>query len=118
MDELNKDGNLFNHLHSIPEITDTQKIKTHFTNTVTEKQCKEALNRLEIWVAKVKNSRKEEIIRENILKIAARKRFRANRERQLLSNRPVLNRQDTIKKIRRNLAIARRKMEQILEGQQ
>ena len=53
--------------------------------------------------------------RENILKKAARKRFRANREKQMLDNRPVLNRQDTQKKIRRNLAIARRKMKQILK---
>ena len=98
VDKLNKDGNIFNNLHSIPEITDTQKIKQHFTKTVTTKQCKEALNRLEIWVAKVKKSKKEEIIRENILKKAARKRFRAVREKQLLSNRPILNLQDTIQK--------------------
>ena len=41
----------------------------------------------------------------------------AKREQQMLENRPVLNRQDTQKKIRRNLAIARRKMEQILKDQ-
>ena len=62
MNNLKKDDNLFNHLHSIQEITEKQKIKTHFSKTVTEKQSREALNRLEIWVAKVKNSKKEEII--------------------------------------------------------
>ena len=41
VNKLNKDGNIFNNLHSIPEITDTQNIKRHFTNTVTTKQCKE-----------------------------------------------------------------------------
>ena len=98
MNNLKKYENFFNHLHSIPEITDTQKIITHFSKTVTEKQSREALNRLEIWVAKVKNSKKEEIIRENIIKKAARKQFRAKREKQMLENRPVLNRQDTRKK--------------------
>ena len=48
---------LFHSLHGTTrkeEITDTHKIKQHFTNTVTTKQCKKELNRLEIWVAKVK----------------------------------------------------------------
>ena len=35
----------------------------------------------------------------------------------MLDNRPVLNRQETQKKIGRNLAIARRKIEQILKDQ-
>ena len=35
----------------------------------------------------------------------------------MLENRPVLNRLDTQKKIRKNLAIARRKMEKILKDQ-
>ena len=47
---------------------------------------------------KSQNSKKEEIIRENIIKKAARKQFRAKREKQMLENRPVLNRQDTRKK--------------------
>ena len=35
----------------------------------------------------------------------------------MIENGPILNRQDTQKKIRRNLAIVRRKMEQILKDQ-
>ena len=52
---LKTDRNLFNHLNNIPEIIDTQQIKIHFSTTVTEKQNREALNRLQIWVVKVKN---------------------------------------------------------------
>ena len=29
VDKLNKDGNIYNHLHSIPEITDTKKIRLY-----------------------------------------------------------------------------------------
>ena len=72
VNNLKTDKNIFNHLHYIPEIIDTQKIKTHFS-TVSEKQSREALNRLKIWVEKVKNSKKEEIIWENKLKKTAKK---------------------------------------------
>ena len=65
-------------------------------------------------MAKVKNSKKEEIIQENILKNPQEKDS-GLKGKQILDNRPVLNRQDTQKKIQRNLSIARRKMEQILK---
>ena len=35
VNKLNKDGNIYNNLHNIPEKTDTQKIKEHFSKTVT-----------------------------------------------------------------------------------
>ena len=52
VNKLKKDGIIYNNLNSIPEITDKEKIKQHFTKTVTTQQCKETLNRLEIWLAK------------------------------------------------------------------
>ena len=47
----------------------------------------------------MRKSKKEEIIRENKLKKAAKNRFRPIREKQMRENRPVLNRQDTQKRI-------------------
>ena len=58
VNRLNKDGNIYNNLHNIPEIPDIQKIKEHFSKTVTTEQCTAALNRLDKWVArgkKIKN---------------------------------------------------------------
>ena len=93
---------------------DLDKIKKHFTHTVTAEQCKAALDRLDKWVAKEKASKTEAKIRENILKKAEKRRFRANRELKWSKPRYILNRQETIKKIQRDLAIARRKMTQIM----
>ena len=47
---------------------------------------------------------------------AAKKRFRYKREAEMMQTRPILNRQETQKKINKNLDIAKRKMEQILNG--
>ena len=44
VNKINKDGNIYNNLNSISEISNTQKIKQHFTKTVTTQQCKEALS--------------------------------------------------------------------------
>ena len=49
---LNKDGNIFNNLLGLPEKPDLVKIKEHFTEKVTEKESRAALDRLEVWVAK------------------------------------------------------------------
>ena len=64
-----------------------------------------------------KKSKTEAKIRENILKKAERRRFRAIRELKWLKPRHILNRQATIKKIQRDLAIAKRKMTQIMKDQ-
>ena len=64
-----------------------------------------------------KKSKTEARIRENTLKKAARRRFKADRELTKRKPRPILNRQETIKKIQRDLAIAKRKMEQIITDQ-
>ena len=55
----------------------------------------------------MKKSRLEEMIRENKLKKAAKKRFKEKRERDLLTTKPLLNKQETHKKVKR-------KMDQIL----
>ena len=67
VNKLNKDGNIYNNLLNIPEIPDLDKIKKHFTKTVTVQQCKDALDRLDKWVAKEKASKTAAKIRENIL---------------------------------------------------
>ena len=53
----------------------------------------------------MRKSKKEEIIRENKIKKDAKNRFRARKEKQMLENRPVLNRQDTQKKTTKNLSL-------------
>ena len=96
--ELNRDGNIYNNLINIPEIPDLNKIKKHFTKTVTTEQCKAALDRLDKWVAKEKASKTAAKIRENILLKAEKKRFKADRELKLVKPRHILYRQETIKK--------------------
>ena len=79
MNNLKPTGNIFTHLDNNPEVIDTQKIKDHF-NTVSKQQSKDALNKLEIWVEKMRKSKKEEIIRENKLKKAAKKNLELERK--------------------------------------
>ena len=53
--ELKTQGNVYKHINNIPEEVNIQKIKTHFKETSKQK-CKEALNKLEIWVNKMNKS--------------------------------------------------------------
>ena len=80
VNKLNKDGNIYNNLLNIPEIPDLDKIKKHFTKTVTAQQCRDALDRLDKWVAKEKASKTAAKIRENILLKAERRRQKHDRE--------------------------------------
>ena len=73
VNKLNKDGNIYNNLLDLPETPDLDKIKKYFTKTVTEKQCRAALDRLETWVAKEKASKIKARIREKILLKAEKK---------------------------------------------
>ena len=102
--DLNKDGNIYNNLLNIPEIPDLDKIKNHFTKTVTAKQCKEALDRLDKWVAKEKASKTAAKIRENILLKAAKKRLKYEHEMKRVQPRPLLNRQERVKKNTKRLS--------------
>ena len=70
---LNKDGNIYNNLLGLPETPDLDKIKKYFTETVTEKESRAALDRLETWVAKEKASKIKARIREKILLKAEKK---------------------------------------------
>ena len=71
---LNKDGNIYNNLLGLPETPDLDKIKKHFTETVTEKESRAALDRLE------KASKIKARIREKIL-LKAEKKCRAALDR-------------------------------------
>ena len=73
---LNKDGNIFNNLLGLPENPDLVKIKVYFTETVTEKESRAALDRLEIWVAKEKASKLHARIQEKILLKAEEKKIK------------------------------------------
>ena len=117
VNKINKDGNIYNNLLNLPEIPDLDKIKKYFTKTVTEKQCRDALDRLEKWVAKEKASKTAAKIRENILLKAERRRQKHDRELREVRPRPLLSRQETVKKIQKQLAVARRKMTQIFKDQ-
>ena len=117
VNKLNKDGNIYNNLLNIPEIPDLDKIKKYFTKTVTAQQCRDALDRLDKWVAKEKASKTAAKIRENILLKAERRRQKRDRELREVRPRPLLNRQETVKKIQKELAVARRKMTQIFKDQ-
>ena len=76
--ELNKDGNMYNNLIDMPEIPELDKIKKHFTKTVTTEQCREALDRLDKWVAKEKASKTAARIRETILLKAEKKEIQSH----------------------------------------
>ena len=73
---LKKDGNLFNNLLGLPEKPDLAKIKEHFTEKVTKKESRAALDRLEIWVAKEKASKLHARIQEKLLLKAEKKRLK------------------------------------------
>ena len=66
----------FNDLLGLPETPDLDKIKKHFTETVTEKEFRAALDRLEIWVAKEKASKIKARIQEKKLLKAEKKRLK------------------------------------------
>ena len=61
-----------------------------------------------MFVQKIQKSKNEGVIIENKLKKAAK---------YMLENRPILNRQETQRKIKETVVIARQKMEQILRDQ-
>ena len=61
---LIKDNNIYNVLLDQPETPDVEKIKKYFTTTVTEKEFREQLDKLEKWVAKEKASKIKARIQE------------------------------------------------------
>ena len=75
------------------------------------------MDRLDKWVAKERASKTEAKIREKILLKAERRRQKHDRELREVRPRPLLNRQETVKKIQKELAVARRKMTQIFKDQ-
>ena len=114
---LNKDENIYNNLLDLPETPDLDKIKKYFTKTVTEKEFRDSLDKLERWVAKEKASKLKARIQEKLLLKAEKKRLKHIKDFRNVQEKPLLSRQATIKKIQQKLAIARRKMTQIFRNQ-
>ena len=53
VNKLKTMGNIYDNYNNSPELVDTQKKKPHFKET-SRQNCKELLNKLEIWVNKMK----------------------------------------------------------------